>query len=202
MGALRPHARRHGSYTGGALKFMKRAAISKRIRFNVFKRDGFICQYCGSHPPDVILEVDHIEPICDGGKDDEENLITACFNCNRGKAGIPLSTAPQSLAEQATKIRELEDQIAGYREVINARWARLESDMWEVAETLSPGSGTKGFRRDWLQSIKMFNRRLPLHEVIDAAEIAIAKKPGSESWAFKYFCGICWNKIRDGEPRG
>lgn len=39
----------------------KRIAISKRVRFDVFKRDSFKCQYCGKSAPDVILEVDHIK---------------------------------------------------------------------------------------------------------------------------------------------
>lgn len=60
-------------------------AISKGKRFEVFKRDGFTCQYCGRRPPDVILEVDHIDPRCSGGSDDDINLITSCWDCNRGK---------------------------------------------------------------------------------------------------------------------
>lgn len=60
-------------------------AISKRTRFEIFARDGFICQYCGNKPPDVILEVDHIDPRSNGGSDEDLNLVTSCFTCNRGK---------------------------------------------------------------------------------------------------------------------
>ena len=49
-------------------------SISKKIRFEVFKRDGFTCQYCGNTPPNVILEVDHIEPKSKNGKDDINNV--------------------------------------------------------------------------------------------------------------------------------
>lgn len=56
-----------------------------KTRFEVFKRDGFICQYCGRRPPEVILEADHIVPKSKGGTDIIENLITACYECNRGK---------------------------------------------------------------------------------------------------------------------
>lgn len=65
-------------------------SISKRLRFEVFKRDNFTCQYCGAKPPDTVLEVDHVHPRCEGGADSMENLKTACWNCNRGKAHVPL----------------------------------------------------------------------------------------------------------------
>lgn len=177
---------------------MSRVALSKRVRFEVFKRDQFTCQYCGKHPPDVILECDHITPVAEGGDNDEGNLVTACFDCNRGKAAVPLSVGPRSLADRAAEVRELEDQLAGYREIMQRRSDRIYDDMWQVACALVPGSNEDGLRRDWLQSIKMFNEKLPLHVVIDAAELALARKPYSVSQRFRYFCGVCWNKIRDG----
>lgn len=174
-----------------------RKPLSKRLRFEVFKRDSFVCQYCGKHPPEAVLEADHITPVAEGGQDTEDNLITACFDCNRGKSDIPLSVAPASLSEKAEEVREREAQLAGYREIMEARAARIEDDMWRVADELEPGSSAKGMRRDWLQSIKMFNEKLPLHEVLEAAEIALAKKPYSLPTRFRYFCGICWSKIRE-----
>ena len=41
--------------------------------------------YCGAQPPDVVLEIDHIIARHNGGTDDPENLLTACFDCNRAK---------------------------------------------------------------------------------------------------------------------
>ena len=61
-------------------------SLSKKTRFEIFKRDGFTCQYCGQRPPEVVLEVDHIHPSSKGGSDEELNLITSCFDCNRGKS--------------------------------------------------------------------------------------------------------------------
>jgi hypothetical protein len=60
-------------------------AVSRGKRFDLFKRDGFTCQYCGRRPPEVVLEIDHIEPVSKGGDDDPINLITSCYDCNRGK---------------------------------------------------------------------------------------------------------------------
>lgn len=64
---------------------MARKGLSKKIRFEVFKRDQFTCQYCGKKAPDVILHVDHIQPVSKGGTNDLLNLITSCQDCNLGK---------------------------------------------------------------------------------------------------------------------
>lgn len=62
-----------------------RTSLPQKIRFEVFKRDNFTCQYCGRSPPEVKLEPDHIKPLVDGGTDELSNLVTSCFDCNRGK---------------------------------------------------------------------------------------------------------------------
>lgn len=57
----------------------KRRSLSKKKRFEVFKRDSFTCQYCGAKAPDVVLQCDHIKPVSKGGTDDILNLITSCL---------------------------------------------------------------------------------------------------------------------------
>lgn len=69
---------------------MARKSTGKRTRFEVFKRDGFTCRYCGAQPPDVVLVVDHIVPVAEGGPTSVDNLNTSCEPCNQGKAGKPL----------------------------------------------------------------------------------------------------------------
>ena len=70
----------------------KRKSMSKTLRFEVFKRDSFSCQYCGATPSKkTMLEVDHIKPVAKGGDNDILNLITSCFDCNRGKSARELS---------------------------------------------------------------------------------------------------------------
>ena len=80
-------------------KKQERKPITKKTRFEVFKRDSFKCQYCGKTPPEVTLEVDHIKPKSKKGSDDLNNLITACFNCNRGKSNIELKQITNTLNE-------------------------------------------------------------------------------------------------------
>src|SRR4051812_7427688 len=60
----------------------KRKGISKTVRFEVFKRDSFACVYCGRSAPEVILHIDHINPVSKGGDNDILNLRTACEDCN------------------------------------------------------------------------------------------------------------------------
>lgn len=84
----------------------KRKSFSKKERFEVFKRDSFTCQYCGAKAPDVILEVDHIKPVSEGGDNDIMNLITSCFTCNRGKRNTELSDN-SVIEKQRRQIEEL-----------------------------------------------------------------------------------------------
>jgi hypothetical protein len=84
----------------------ERKSLTKKTRFEVFKRDNFTCQYCGRKAPDVILEIDHIKPVKNGGNNDIINLITSCFECNRGKGGRELKD--NSIVEkQRAQIEEL-----------------------------------------------------------------------------------------------
>lgn len=175
---------------------MSRGSIGKKLRFEVFKRDGFTCQYCGATPP-ALLEVDHINPVAAGGDDDPDNLITACFDCNRGKGAVPLDVVPQSLDERAAEVAEREAQLAAFGAIMEAARQRLEDDAWTIAEMLSPGA-SEGYSTANLVSIKRFLRDLPLHDVLDAAEMTVARRGEHSARAFKYFCGICWNWIRDG----
>lgn len=56
--------------------------IWAKKRFEVLKRDDFRCQYCWRNGKDVTLEVDHVIPKSKWGKDDLDNLITCCRECN------------------------------------------------------------------------------------------------------------------------
>jgi len=67
-----------------------RVPISKQQRFEIFKRDSFTCRYCGRSTPDVTLQVDHVNPVANGGTNDDDNLVTSCVECNAGKAATPL----------------------------------------------------------------------------------------------------------------
>jgi len=60
-------------------------------RFYILSRDKFTCQYCGRKAPDVVLEIDHVQPKSKGGKDTEDNYKTSCLDCNRGKTNTVIN---------------------------------------------------------------------------------------------------------------
>lgn len=174
-----------------------RIQVGKRLRFEIFKRDGFTCQYCGQHPPSVVLEPDHIKPASKGGTNDSSNLVTACFDCNRGKSDILLSSIPESLRLHAQRIKEAEEQLRGYQEIIQSKVDRLEGETWKVVEILECGRFDS---RDF-NSIKRFIEKLGFHAVKEAMENAVNHANVSRYGIFKYFCGTCWNLIRPERQR-
>lgn len=87
----------------------ERETISKKIRFEIFKRDSFTCQYCGASAPDVVLEIDHIEPVSKGGDSDITNLITSCNACNSGKSNRDLSDS-SVINKRKLQLNELQER--------------------------------------------------------------------------------------------
>lgn len=176
-----------------------RLTISKKKRFEIFKRDDFCCAYCGKRPPQATLEVDHINPVANGGTNDPSNLITACFDCNRGKSDRLLTSVPESLADKAARIKECEEQLAEYRKILDQQKDRIESDCWNVIHSIF-GENRNEIRSDWFASVKRFLADLDLDLVVEAGEIAGSRMNfNSDHKKFTYFCGICWNRIRESQ---
>lgn len=61
--------------------------IAGQVSWNVFKRDGFKCRYCGRD--DAPLTVDHLVLWEEGGPSIEENLVAACKKCNKARGRMP-----------------------------------------------------------------------------------------------------------------
>lgn len=174
-----------------------RKAISTRTRFEVFKRDGFKCLYCGRSPPAVLLHVDHIIPVCGGGDNSRDNLATSCDKCNLGKSGVSLTAVPKSLQDRAAESIEREKQVKALAKALLAEKTRVERDAWEVADLFVAHFQLDGIRKDWFQSIVGFVQRMPAPEVVASMQIALGKRGhSSRDYAFRYFCGVCWGKIK------
>ena len=80
-----------------ALKsFIKPQSNPSFTRFNVFLRDRFSCQYCGSGEE---LTFDHLLPRSKGGQTNWDNVVTACSGCNVKKGGRLLKHSEMTLTQ-------------------------------------------------------------------------------------------------------
>lgn len=153
---------------------MARKPIGKRQRFGIFSRDGYLCGYCGRGPDVVVLEIDHIIPVCQGGTNDDANLRTSCVDCNRGKAGM---TVPQAIPPEMDQLR-MAQEIAEAKRAIEVIKASVEaengvrkamSDAWcqiRGTETVDPGT---------LKVMVSFAKKHGAPAVIEWIGIAVAK---------------------------
>lgn len=87
------------------LRLLQRVSVPRRaVRFsrsNIYRRDGFMCQYCSQKFPTSHLTFDHVLPRSRGGETSWTNIVTSCGPCNRRKgdrtpdeARMPLRTQP------------------------------------------------------------------------------------------------------------
>jgi 5-methylcytosine-specific restriction endonuclease McrA len=74
-------------------------AFSRR---NLYRRDQFTCQYCGSRPGAADLTIDHVVPRSQGGRTSWQNCVLACVGCNKRKAHRSLDESGMSLQRAPT----------------------------------------------------------------------------------------------------
>ena len=178
-----------------------RKNISTRTRFEVFKRDGFKCAYCGSSPPNVVLHVDHIVPVSKNGANEMHNYITACSQCNLGKSNIGLDKIPAKLFDNMKEIEEKEKQLSDYKIFLQEVNKRETKDIKKISSIFSNQFGNKRMSKSFEQtSIKKFLNKLTIDFVENAMHASIARFENNEDTALRYFCGICWNKIKKNDP--
>ena len=63
-------------------RYLKTSPRAPFTRLNVFLRDSFVCQYCGSKDD---LTFDHLVPKSQGGRTSWHNVVAACSQCNLKK---------------------------------------------------------------------------------------------------------------------
>ena len=186
-------------------------SLSVRVRFEVFKRDRFTCTYCGGHPPDVLLEADHVIPRAAGGSDDMSNLVTACADCNRGKSDKLLDEAGRPTVGRRTvaALQERLDQASAYMELLGQLSNVTEAMYQRIVEEWARAFHARLEERDagtvWVldggawpkeATIRQFLRELDVDQILGAIDVA-ASRVGSTRGNDKYFYAICWRMIRD-----
>lgn len=115
----------------------ERKGLSKKLRFEVFKRDSFTCVYCGRSAPDVVLHVDHIVPVSKGGTDDLTNLVTSCADCNLGKSNHEINDKSVVMKQkrQLDELNERREQLELMKQW-NDELNNIENETVEYASDL------------------------------------------------------------------
>lgn len=185
----------------------KRIPLSKDTRFEVFKRDSFTCQYCGRSAPDVILEVDHIIPVAEGGSNDIMNLVTSCRDCNRGKSKKLLSDdavvrKQKAQCDDLNEKRIQMEMMAEWRQEL----LQLLQRQADIINDYMRSCTHFVMNEEGYADIKKMIKRFGFNEVYTAVDIAYdTYYTGSDkSWniAFSKIGGICYNRRRQREEYG
>lgn len=172
------------------------AVKSKRLRFEILKRDGHRCRYCGATAYERRLHVDHVIPESKGGTDDPANLVTACSDCNGGKSDIlldetklPAGETTEGMLEHAEQIREYLD---AQREVSAARDEVREylADVWRECFLSDP-------LKTWWAGLRAELTRHSIAQIEEAIEIASRKRLSNAVDQLKYYRGVL-RKMRGG----
>lgn len=180
------------------------AAISKRLRFEVMRRDNFACRYCGATADDAKLVVDAVVPEALGGShNDPANLRTACEPCNSGKSATPpdaplVADVAQdafrwSKAIQTASARMLADLEARERdrEEFHQCWGSWGYGKGADRKLVALGPG-------WQQSVDQFIAAgLPLRVLKECINLAMTRDRVNAESKFRYMCGIAWSKVSE-----
>ncbi len=185
----------------------KRQGISKKIRFEIFKRDSFTCQYCGKSAPDAVLNIEHINPVAKGGNNDLLNLITACVDCNQGKKDRLLSDST-TIEKQKKQLDELNARREQLEMMLKWKEGMKDLEQQSIDYAINYWSEkTEKFNSKitdiGVQKIGIYIRKFGLNEVLKAIDVAadtyiyrfgsLADAKNIEE-AFNKIPGICHNR--------
>lgn len=170
-------------------------AVSKRLRFEILRRDNHACRYCGGVAPAVVLTVDHVVPVALGGSDDPSNLVTACEDCNAGKAATsPGEKIVDDVAQDAVRWSNAIKRAAQIEETSKASRRLSHEDVWEYWTGLNPrwAYPTAG----WEQTVdRLMDAGLGIVDIFEAIDTASSAFGVTQRNRWRYFCGICWRTI-------
>lgn len=179
-------------------------AVSKRLRYEVHRRDNFTCRYCGATPPGVKLTIDHVIPKVLGGSDtDPANLVTACADCNGGKTSShPDAPMVAAVAEDALRwahaVKQAQAAFMADREARQADRDTFES--WWDGWGHTQDGGRRGIPKDpawWVSVDQLIAAGLPLPALKDCIDLAMTQRKVQDENRFRYMCGVAWNKTRE-----
>ena len=180
-------------------------AVSKRLRYEILRRDNHTCRYCGRTAPNVPLCVDHVVPVALGGTDDPTNLVTSCEPCNSGKT----STAPDSPLVAQAREDAMRWRMAWAVAVAEAETEGKQraKDIAKVKKNyVAAYKGRHGqapiLPEGWEASVgRWLDLGLPLTLIDKAIASAVGRTYVPAKDRFAYFAGCCWSLLRELKDR-
>ena len=103
-------------------RMVKRPRLRVKLnKWEVFRRDGYSCQYCGTRDRQQ-LTIDHVTPRHRGGRHVWENVVAACPACNRRKGGKTTREARMTLQRQPVEPGMCATYLFGRYLDANSEW--------------------------------------------------------------------------------
>jgi len=167
--------------------------VNKRLRFEIFKRDGFRCTYCGATPVDSELHADHVVPKALGGQDTPENLTTSCADCNSGKASTSADDAMVAAVNEAVALEQAARERATKRVIAYSNSLhKFEAKVHQLWNFWVPGTVGPDITRisDW------HDQKVPIN-LIEFAFRVSAEANVANSGKAGYAVAIVRNKINE-----
>ena len=107
------------------------SAVVAFSRRNIYKRDHYTCQYCGTQPGSEELTIDHVVPRAQGGESRWDNCVLACVTCNKRKADRTPEQAKMRLRKRP--VRPTWNPLYTVHEMRIASWSKFVSEAyWNV----------------------------------------------------------------------
>jgi hypothetical protein len=174
-------------------------AVSKRLRYEILRRDNHACRYCGATAPGVKLNVDHVIPQALGGSDKPTNLVTSCADCNAGKTSsmpnaTPVADIDQDDFRRAAELRQAELTDHLWRGGYPPQWGPQEVDRhaaetaWTYAWTVASKGGDPSqdqYDEFLVHSAALFEAGHSVAEVVCAAVHAGSQLTPHLSWGLR-----------------
>lgn len=169
-------------------------AISKRIRYEVMKRDSHTCRYCRS--TENPLTIDHVIPIALGGSDKPDNLVAACRDCNAGKSSThPDDDLIEQVSDDAIRWAEARKQAIEMHMIERRAQKKYVHEFWQHWDDVG---WAENLPNDWEGSVSRWHKEgVPFEILKDAATIAWCANGVPDYARFRYMAGVLRNKLAE-----
>lgn len=182
-------------------------AVSKRLRYEILRRDSYTCRYCGASAPHVPLRVDHVTPVALGGGDEPSNLVTSCEPCNSGKSSVPPDAAlfadvdanafrwAAAMKQASVEMEARDDERDAYHQTFRDAW-----NAWTYEH--NGERHTYGLDAEWQSTLDRFRTAgLPASAWPGIVDAAMGSTGVPVSNLFRYACGIGWRYVTELQER-